>query len=715
MRIYSMTATFGKLEHQTLTLTPGLNIIEAPNEWGKSTWCAFLVNMLYGIDTRARSTGTALADKERYAPWSGASMAGRIDLNWNGRDITIERRTKGRAIFGDFNAYETATGMDVPELNAANCGQTLLGVERSVFTRAGFLKFSDLPVTQDDSLRRRLNNLVTTGDESGTGDRLSQTLKELKNKCRYNRSGLLPQAENEREQLRSQLDDLHSLKNQAELIKNAQAQLESHIVQLENHSDALRYAAAREDADKVTAADDAAMAAQQRLSIMMAACEELPAREEAQRKLAAAQALQEEGLALQMEATMLPPLPAQPEISTHCRDTAAAEADAKQASRLENSKKKNRLIIGIVLMGAILALAALAVLTFGLNTLEPLLFVGIGGAAVIAVIAVFAACAVRTKRISKEILALYDRHAGIPVKDWAADAQKQADAWHTYETQLQNAQALRSDLDTRTADLKTRMDALCGGSSMTECQSDWAKTLAVWDSLGDARRDAQRAESHAKTLRAMAKPVPPPKAPDTLTLSAEETANLLTEARFKQRQLHVKLGQCMGQTESIGSETLLKARLDTLNRRIQRLEDTYYALEMAQDSLREATITLQRRFAPRIARRTQELFGRLTDGRYDRLTLGEDFTLSTSATEEDTLRTPQWRSDGTADQLYLALRLAVSEELTADAPLVLDDALVRFDDLRLKKAMEILKEEAKEKQVILFTCQSREKSMEDSL
>ena len=75
MKIYSMTATFGKLSHETLTLQPGLNIIEAPNEWGKSTWCAFLENMLYGIDTREKTTKSALAAKERYAPWSGAPMA----------------------------------------------------------------------------------------------------------------------------------------------------------------------------------------------------------------------------------------------------------------------------------------------------------------------------------------------------------------------------------------------------------------------------------------------------------------------------------------------------------------------------------------------------------------------------------------------------------------------------------------------------------------
>ena len=102
MMIRSMTATFGKLEGRTLTLQPGLNIIEAPNEWGKSTWCAFLAAMLYGLDTRAKSTKTALADKERYQPWAGTPMAGRLEIIWQGREITIERRTRGRIPLGEF-------------------------------------------------------------------------------------------------------------------------------------------------------------------------------------------------------------------------------------------------------------------------------------------------------------------------------------------------------------------------------------------------------------------------------------------------------------------------------------------------------------------------------------------------------------------------------------------------------------------------------------
>ena len=86
-------------------------------------------------------------------------------------------------------------------------------------------------------------------------------------------------------------------------------------------------------------------------------------------------------------------------------------------------------------------------------------------------------------------------------------------------------------------------------------------------------------------------------------------------------------------------------------------------------------------------------------------------SISASAENENILRGVQWRSDGTADQLYFALRLAVAGELTPDAPLILDDALLRFDDTRLKAALDTLQEAAGEKQVLLFTCQSRENQM----
>jgi len=209
----------------------------------------------------------------------------------------------------------------------------------------------------------------------------------------------------------------------------------------------------------------------------------------------------------------------------------------------------------------------------------------------------------------------------------------------------------------------------------------------------------------------MVKTAEKPSVSDELTYSDGQTDSLLAADRFELAQLQHKLGQNQGRAEALGQEEAIRSQLKTVNRRIEQLEHTYNALELAQRALSAATTELQRRFAPRISKRAQELFTKLTQGRYQRITLGEDLSLNAAAEGEDTLRSSQWRSDGTVDQLYLALRLAVSEELAPEAPLVLDDALVRFDDKRLAVALEVLKEAAQSKQVILFTCQSREASL----
>ena len=135
------------------------------------------------------------------------------------------------------------------------------------------------------------------------------------------------------------------------------------------------------------------------------------------------------------------------------------------------------------------------------------------------------------------------------------------------------------------------------------------------------------------------------------------------------------------------------------------------ALELALATLEQASAELQRRFAPKITEHTQEIFRRLTGGKYRRLNLAQDLSLHAGAEGEDILRSQLWRSDGTVDQLYFALRLAVARELTPEAPLILDDALIRFDEQRLAAALEILGEEANTKQVILFTCQQREQAI----
>ena len=92
--------------------------------------------------------------------------------------------------------------------------------------------------------------------------------------------------------------------------------------------------------------------------------------------------------------------------------------------------------------------------------------------------------------------------------------------------------------------------------------------------------------------------------------------------------------------------------------------------------------------------------------------LDRTLALSAEPSGDPTPRSIQVLSQGAADQLYLAVRLAIcGMVLPAEkrVPLILDDALVTFDDTRLRAALDYLLAESAQRQILLFTCQNRER------
>ena len=702
MRIYKMTATFGKLEHETLTLEPGLNVITAPNEWGKSTWCAFLVAMLYGLDTRAKTTKTTLADKERYVPWSGSPMAGRIDLNWKGKDITIERRTKRRVPLGEFQAYETASGLPVTELTAANCGQQLLGVEQSVFRRAGFIRHADLPVTQDEALRRRLNALVTTGDESGAADRLAANLRDLRNRCRYNKTGLIPQTEGERDTLETKINELDALTAQTAKVRMQLDQMKDMIAQLENHRQTLAYEKAQADLKRVETARQQLETAEETLRQREESCKGLPVRDNAEQGLKQLAAFREQWSSAQREKDQLPQEPAAPQMPfpfggmdpVEAREMAEKDAEAFTASTKSKAP-------GLLIVMGIFGLLAAAALVF----LRAYTFAAVAGVAALIAFAWGIWEKVSMKKQAKDLL---DKYGNGNWKHWADPVRRYERELAVFQRELKAYREAVKKVDDRLAGLERRREELCGGRDLDSVAEEGKSILSAWDALTAARRDQLQAKTHFEALSAMVKPVEKPAMEDHLTQSEVETSRLLTECTQEQQRLQNRLGQYQGRMSNLGSRAELQKQLDQKKKRIAKLEETYAALTIAQETLAEARAELQRRFAPRITKRAQKMLAVMTGGRYSSVTMSEDFSLRTSAGEEETLRDAIWRSDGTMDQLYLALRLAVAEELTPKAPLVLDDVLVRFDDKRMAAAVDLLQTMAEDRQILLFTCQGRE-------
>ena len=190
-----------------------------------------------------------------------------------------------------------------------------------------------------------------------------------------------------------------------------------------------------------------------------------------------------------------------------------------------------------------------------------------------------------------------------------------------------------------------------------------------------------------------------------------ETAARLSAAEGELSRLRSGLAMAQGELNTLGDREALQTRREAIQEELDRRRAEYAALGAALAALEQAHSGLQARFSPALNRRAGELLAELTGGKYDKVALTQQF--EALAEEHDGLqpRRALTLSQGTADQLYLAVRLAVCElVLPAEepCPLVLDDALANFDDGRCALALEALARLGEERQILLFTCHSRE-------
>ncbi len=247
MTINKLTASFGKLNGESLELTEGLNVICAPNESGKSTWCAFIRAMLYGIDSAERQKAGHLPDKLRYAPWSGAAMQGEMELSAGGKDITITRATKLKsAPMREFSAVYTGTNVPVEGLDAANAGEMLTGASREVFKRSAFVEQGSIAVSSSPELEKRIGAIVSTGDEDCSFTEADEQLRAWQRSRRYNRRGKLPELEERMAETKKRLAELDSLANESERLTQQLEQGRQNCRQLENEITESRKTARRD-------------------------------------------------------------------------------------------------------------------------------------------------------------------------------------------------------------------------------------------------------------------------------------------------------------------------------------------------------------------------------------------------------------------------------------------------------------------------------------
>ena len=729
MKIKTMTATFGKLQGARLTLEPGLNVITAPNEGGKSTWCAFLKAMFYGIDTRDRDRKGHLADKNRYQPWSGAPMEGEITLEWQGRDITIRRGPRGTVPFGSFSAVYTGTEEPVPGLTADTCGQMLLGVGREVYERSAFIGQSGtLAIRSAPELEARIAALVSSGEEDVSYSQVERQLKEWLNRRKVNKSvGRIPQLEGERTQLAQSVAELEELNDQLNQLEGARAQAARRHAfcsqQLERYKAIAQqkldrqYTQALADENQAQAQLEALLAEQARFGT-------LPSRDalkRAQGELAFLKALEPE--IRQGQEELAGAQQALERARQTARDDRFPGMTGEEAVR-KGEQDRERCRAGMAKQTAsrrnfallqVLGVAAGGALAyFGpFWWLGPIAYVVCAAASLLVL-----AGGKKAARQANQILERYGVDDVEKIAALAGDYQQRMAAADQAAQQVRMIQGGLKDRQARLENSRRELfqfvhtfapevKELFGVSAaLSRALNLGERETLARSRLEGARRLTQALQIQGGRELTEETELPQPALP--LEQAAQETGRLQVELERLDRALN----QARGKQQAMGDPAALSAQLEQVEEELSRRNREYQAISIAMETLQQANAQLQQRFSPQLNRAAGALLDRLTGGKYRTLSLDKELDAS-AAGERDVLpHSALYLSKGTVDQIYLAVRLAVCDLCLPEAPLVLDEALAAFDDTRAKRALELLRELAQQRQILLFSCHHREEILQ---
>ena len=155
----------------------------------------------------------------------------------------------------------------------------------------------------------------------------------------------------------------------------------------------------------------------------------------------------------------------------------------------------------------------------------------------------------------------------------------------------------------------------------------------------------------------------------------------------------------------------VEEELAAAERRLRIYEDVLATLNAAErGTMKKAARFLEQRMARDIER--------ITGGRYRRLRVDEQtLTFTVYSPEIDDWIDVRRLSQGTLDQLYLCARLGIVRQVTQPAapPLIFDDPFVTFDAERAERALKMVKELARDFQVIYLTCSDRYDAVADNV
>ena len=746
MKILSINITeFGGLSDFKLNFTDRLNIIEGGNESGKSTVLLFIMYMLYGLPKSSKKNTPGAYDKARSLSWSGSRAEGSMEIEQDGVRYRIERANLRRTASSEAQITDIDAGARVHI--GKEPGEVFLGVSRETFESCLWCGQSRTAAISPEKLTETLSNLALTADESVNGEAVLNTIRNAKKQYKHERGegGSISDVSAELSNARAELSRIDAAleRNADDRQRHARlterlAESERAVATLKEKKRAVRTLtvlsrfAALDKFKEVIEKDRNSLAELEREGIGKYA----PDAEE----LFSLKMLSRTYLQRKQEHDECDKAAKAEEKSNYDANAAAiaeriAEKESKEsfiARTSDSQRRAKKLVIGgiALLAGACLS-AGIFKLIAGDNI--PLLIILLCLSATAAVFGglLLALSQKRAKAVRRELGAIgcgaedYKRRISYCFEQLdilTEEESKAAERQRRLAVAVENLAACKREISETLEKYDKSPDGEGKALSILtfEIEAYLAKKKEISDRIALNTKIAENDERQLEGYdRAALEASLPENSRIDISLDENDIERRLKDAEDARRAIESELTALEIRIKSSGVSLDIRADVES---KIELLEDEraalterYDILDRAYRAVEEAYGNMRRSFAPSVRESAGRLLDSISGGKYSRILLSEDFEVGVEVSGKE--RSALCLSSGTSDAVYVALRLALIENIfEGNIPFFMDETLSQLDDTRAKGVLSLVAEYvARGNQCILLTCHSRETRLCDEL
>lgn len=676
---------YGNIENKDINLEEGINIIHGANESGKSTLLNYIISIFYGISRN--KDGKALSDYEKYKPWNSNEFSGRISYKLeNGEKYEIFRdfNKKNPKIYND-KLEDISDRFETDKKDGSKFFIEQTGIDKQMYlsTVVSTQEEVRLDEKNQNMLIQKIANLAGTGEDNVSYKKALIKLQEkIRDEIGTNKTSQKPINIIEKEivEINNKIVETEKYRNRKYEIDAEKEQILSELKELEQQKQIL-----------------------QELQNSMKSEEETKNRLEIREKnrkdnIAKINELTNQTNTINAESERVQSAKnhLQDIIKGHKENIEKLNSEIEKiANEKEETQEKEKPSISFIIMTVVLAIALICSIILIKNYIVS----GILGVAIIANI-VFYVINKNKQKVNKAKLREKINQEKQYKREKLENQKQQIIAnVNTTEKELEKQEEEERQVNSELSMLKGQIILLeKNNEKITEEIEQDNKAIKEESNKNKQQIIEKYKDKNINDLLYI-------NDYQNYISKIEETIN---NNRIRIKGLEIEYNTIVPQLDEM---VVLEEKREADKEKLAELREKESIINIAIENLMDAYEEMKTTITPKFTKNLSESIQKISSNKYNKVTINDENGMIIENNRGEYVEAIKL-STGTIDQLYLALRLSMIDELSKEnLPIILDESFAYSDNNRLKNMLQYLTSDLNNHQTIIFTCTDREQKM----